>query len=338
VRAALLALLVPALAHADANVTVNLTPAGQQLWQDLGLTSAADLIQRVNDKLDAYYQLTRIPQLMRAFADTTAFADRDLGVGYAMLPGQIVFGVVAAGALDSDASFQSTNGTKKVTTGEIYNFAVMAGANLQRWGVPRLSIFANGFYEPLSFNALAGNLLSTGLHAQYRVVPGSTSGAVRFVGLDVTSGIEYATWNMGIAAPIKYAFTVNGVDTRSINLTLTSTGTLELDAHAFSFPVEVTSGLRFGDVMTIYGGGGADFTTGDSTITAGLAGDMNVTSDGTNVGNVVITALGSQAPTSVTVHALAGVQFDAGGHVQIYTQAMVTPSITALAFGLRGAL
>ena len=52
------------------------------------------------------------------------------------------------------ASFQSSNGGK-VTTGEIYNFAIMAGANLSRWDAPRWSVFANGFYEPLSFNALA---------------------------------------------------------------------------------------------------------------------------------------------------------------------------------------
>ena len=330
---ALLLLLLPAIAHADANVTVTLTPQGQQLWQDLGLSSANDLIQKVNDKIDQYYQTTRIPQLMRAFADTTAFADRDLGVGYAMRAGQIVFGAVSAGALDSDASFQSSNGGK-VTTGEIYNFAIMAGANLGRWGAERWSVFANGFYEPLSFNALQGHLLSTGVHVQYRILPGATHGAVRFIGLDATTGMEYARWNMGIGAQIQYKFTVDGVDTRSVNLTLTSTGTLDLQAHAFAFPVEITSGLRFGDFINVYGGGGLDVTTGESTLTAALDGDMTVTSDGTNVGHVTITASGTQTPTPVTVHALAGVQVDAG-YVQIYLQSMLTPSITALAFGLR---
>ena len=57
-RGVLALLLAPAVAAADANVSVTLTPAGQQLWQDLGLTSADDLIQRVNDKIDAYYQVT----------------------------------------------------------------------------------------------------------------------------------------------------------------------------------------------------------------------------------------------------------------------------------------
>jgi hypothetical protein len=332
---ALLLVFVPALAHADAQVTVTLTPQGQQLWQDLGLSSANDLIAKINDKIDDYYQTTRIPQLMRAFADTTAFADRDLGVSYAMRAGQIVVGAVSAGALDSDASFQSSNGGK-VTTGEIYNFAIMAGANLQRWGAERWSVFANGFYEPLSFNALQGHLLSTGVHAQYRILPPATQGTVRFIGLDVTGGFEYARWNMGIGAPIEYRFTVNGVDTRSVNLTLTSTGTLDLQAHAYAFPVEITSGLRFGNFFNVYAGGGLDLTTGESTLTAALDGDMTVTSDGTNVGHVNITASGTQTPTPVTVHALGGMQFD-GGFIQIYTQAVVTPSITALALGLRAA-
>jgi len=332
---ALLLLLLPTVAYADATVTVTLTPQGQQLWQDLGLSSANDLIQKVNDKIDQYYQTTRIPQLMRAFADTTAFADRDLGVSYAMRAGQIVVGAVSAGALDSDASFQSSNGGK-VTTGEVYNFAIMAGANLQRWGAERWSVFANGFYEPLSFNALQGHLLSTGVHAQYRILPPATHGAVRFIGLDVTSGLEYARWDMGIGAPIQYKFTVNGIDTRSVNLTLTSTGTLDLEAHAFAVPLEVTSGLRFGNFFNVYGGGGVDFTTGESTLTAALDGDMTVTSDGTNVGHVNITASGTQTPTPVTVHAIAGMQFD-GGFIQLYLQTMLTPSITALALGLRAA-
>jgi hypothetical protein len=326
-------LLVPAVAAADSNVNVTLTPAGQQLWQDLGLTSAADLIQKVNDKIDSYYQVTRIPQLMKAFADTTAFADRDLGVVYTMKAKSIVVGGVATGAVDSDASFTSSNGGK-VTTGEIYNFAVMAGASLERWGVKRWSVFANGFYEPLSFNALAGHLLSTGVHAQYRLIEGKWDGAVKWIGLDVTGGVEYARWNMGIAAPIKYSFTVKGIDTRSVNLTLTSTGTLDLEASGESFPLELTTGLRFADFWSVYAGGGVDVTTGNSTLTAALDGDMNVTSDGTNVGHVTITASGSESPTPVTVHAVLGTQVDAGP-VQIYLQSVLTPSITALALGLR---
>jgi hypothetical protein len=159
---------------------------------------------------------------------------------------------------------------------------------------------------------------------------------VRWIGLDVTGGVEYARWNMGIAAPIKYAFTVKGVDTRSVNLTLTSTGTLDLEAHGISVPVEVTSGLRIADFWNVYAGGGVDLTTGESTLTAMLDGDMNVTSDGTNVGHVTITATGTQTPTPVTAHAILGTQVDAG-YVQIYLQSVVTPSITALALGVRGA-
>jgi hypothetical protein len=337
VRAGLVlaAIALPGLARADAVITVTLTPEGQQLAQGLGLSSGNDLISRVNDKITQYYQTTRIPQLMRAFADTTAFADRDLGVGYAMEPGQIVVGVVAAGALDSDATFKSSK-DKSVTSGEIYNFAVMAGTSLARWDLPRWTVFANGFYEPLAFNALAGDLLSTGVHVQARLLPGYGTSGVRWIGLDATAGVEYATWSMGIAAPIKYSFTVTGTGTSSRNLTLTSTGTLALDASAVTVPLEVTSGVRFGGVLAIYAGGGLDVTEGSSTLTAGLAGDMAITSDGTNVGHVTITASGSQTPTPGTVHALAGLEIDVP-HAQIYTQAMVAPSITALALGVRAA-
>ncbi|MGE5181080.1 MAG: hypothetical protein ACM31C_03415 [Acidobacteriota bacterium] len=332
-RAATLALvLAPALAHADATVTVTLTPAGQQLAQNLGYTSDAELVQRVNDKITSYYQTTRIPQLMTAFADTTAFADRDLGVAYANDPGQIVVGAVATAAIDSDATFASSS---HAYNGEVVNFAVMAGAGLARWGLPRWSVFGNAFYASDRLNALDGHLTTTAAHVQYRILDGQRTGDVRWLGLSATAGLEYARWTLGIAAPIKYAFTVQGdAAGTSRNLTLTSTGTLSLVANTLSMPLEVTTGVRFLGHVALYAGGGLDVAVGDSTLTAGLAGDMTITSDGTDVGHVTITASGSQQPTPITVHALGGVQVDLP-HFQIYAQALAAPSITAAQVGTR---
>jgi hypothetical protein len=330
-KAALAVLLAPALARADATVTVTLTPEGQQLAQGLGYSSPNELIQRVNDKIDAYYMLLRIPQVMSAFTDTTAFADRDLGVSYATDAGQIMFGVQANGALDTDATFTTS---KHAYSGEIVNFAVMSGANLARWGAPRWSVFVNGFYEADTLDSLAGHLLSSGAHAQFRILPG-TKGDAAWIGLDATAGLEYARWTLGNAAPIKYAFTVQG-DTpgESRNLTLTSTGTLSLVAETFTVPIELTTGVRFFRHIALYAGGGVDVTLGGSTLTAGLDGEMVTTSDNIDVGHVTITASGSQSASPLAVHALGGLQFDLP-HFQIYTQGLLAPSVYGLAFGFR---
>jgi hypothetical protein len=332
IRAALALLLAPALARADATVTVTLTPEGQQLAQNLGYTSSQELIQRVNDKITSYYQTTRIPQLMGAFADTTAFADRDLGVGYAGDPGQLFVGVVATAAIDSDATFASST---HAYNGEVVNFAVVAGASLAKWDLPRWTVFANAFYASDRLNALDGHLTTVATHVQYRIVDGTPAGDVRWLGLSATTGVEYARWTLGLAAPIKYSFTIQGdAAGTSRNLTLTSTGTLSLVANTVSVPLELTTGVRFLGHVALYAGGGLDVTAGSSTLTAGLSGDMTITSDGTDVGSVVITASGSTSPTPVTVHALAGLQLDAP-HFQFYLQGLLAPSVTGLTAGTR---
>jgi hypothetical protein len=331
-KLAALVVLVPALAHADATVMVTLTPAGQQLSDGLGYSSSQELIQRVNDKITEYYQTTRIPQLMTAFADTTAFADRDLGVDYAIEAGQIVVGAVATAAVDSDATFASSS---HAYNGEVVNFAVMAGASLARWDLPRWSVFVNGFYAADRLNSLEGHLVTAGAHAQYRILDGTKPGAVRWIGLSATSGLEYARWSLGIAAPIKYSFTVQGdAAGTSRNLTLTSTGTLSLVANTVTVPLELTTGVRFFHVLALYAGAGLDLTAGSSTMTAGLSGDMTISADGTDVGTVVITASGSQSPTAATVHALGGIQLDVP-HFQFYVQGLVAPSVTGLTVGTR---
>ena len=331
-RLALIVLLAPALARADATVTVTLTPAGEQLAQGLGYSSSQELIQRVNDKITEYYQTTRIPQLMTAFADTTAFADRDLGVNYAAEPGQWFVGALATSAIDSDATFASSS---HAYNGEIVNFAVIGGASLARWGAPRWTVFANAFYAQDRLNALEGHLTTAAAHVQYRVLDGTHGGDVTWLGWSATSGVEYARWTLGIAAPIKYSFTVQGdAAGTSRNLTLTSTGTLSLVANTVTVPVEVTTGVRFFGVMALYVGGGVDVTGGGSTLTAGLDGDMTITSDGTDVGHVTITASGSTSPTGLTAHALGGVQLDTS-HFQLYVQGLVAPSVTALTLGTR---
>jgi hypothetical protein len=318
-------------AHAQtATVDVTLTPQGQQLAADLG-GSSSTLIQKVTSKIDAYYQTAQIPAVMQAFVNTTAFADRDLGVDYAPEPGEIVVGAVATGAIASNATF-STGG--HATSGEIINGAVMTGANLGRWGMPRWSVFVNGFYIEHSLDALEGELTSAGAHVEYEILtPRGTSGA-RWLGLFATTGVEYCQWNLFADAPIVTKFTVDGTGTSSINLTLTSTGTLQLIANTVTVPLEITTGVRFLRVLALYAGGGLDLTGGGSTLTAGLKGTMTETSNGTNMGSVMISASGSSSPSAAAVHALGGIQLNVP-HFQMYIQSVISPDVTALDVGVR---
>jgi hypothetical protein len=318
-------------AFAQATVNVMLTPAGQQLAQDFG-DSAATLIQKVEAEVNAVYQTQRIGPLLDAFLTTTQFANKSLGVDYQTQPGIIEIGAVADGALSTDEAFNTSG---RLTTGAIVNIAGMAGVNLGRWGLPRLSVFANGFYETGSLKSLDGHLLTLGAHAQYKVLLPSKPGTVRWTGVDVTSGLEYARWTLGNSAPIVTHFTLDGTTPgESLNMTLTSAGALALRASTFTIPVEVTTGVRFWNTLALFAGGGVDLTFGSSTITASLDGNMTKTDDGTLEGTVDIAASGSQSPSVFTAHLLAGLQLDVP-HFHFFVEGLLAPGVYGAETGIR---
>src|SRR5262249_40400723 len=149
----------------------------------LGL-SVPELVQAAKDRINELYRLQRLDQLLRAFANTAAFAQRGLGADYDGDAGDLVIGGAIAG-VHGDVAIGTTN---ELLGGSIINFSVMTGANLARWQHPRWTLFANGFYEGLTLHGLDGHLLTLGAHVQYRLVPAHAS----WTGMAATSGVEYA--------------------------------------------------------------------------------------------------------------------------------------------------
>ena len=318
-------LLAPALAHADSSVTVTLNAQGQQLAQQFG-QSEQQMIDKVKAGIDSIYQTAHIQGLLRAFANTAAFADRTLGVAYLVDRDDILVGVSALGALSSDAAL----GTGTFVGGAIVNLGVTAGVNLGRWDHPAWTVFANGFYESQTVHGLDGHLTSTGLHVQRKVVPAGE----RWTGVDVTSGLEYARWTVGEAMPIHTHFTVTGAtSSQKKTIDYLAQGTLDVRADTYTIPVEVTTGVLVG-ALGLYGGGGLDLTLGSSDINAVLDGGLTVNADMEPIGTAHITASGHDGPSPVSAHALAGIELHTR-HVRFYVQGAIAPSQEAVTLGLR---
>jgi hypothetical protein len=308
----------------DSTVTVMLNAQGQQLAQQFG-QSEQEMIAKVEAGIDSIYQVAHIQALLRAFANTAAFSDRSAGVAYLVDRDDILLGAMATGALSSDAAL----GSGTFVGGAIVNLGATLGVNLGRWEHPAWTVFANGFYESQTIHGLAGHLFTTGVHVQRRVVPGRG----HWTGVSATTGLEYARWTVGEAAPIHTHFTLSGDGGQKKTIDYLAAGTLDVRADTYTVPLEVTTGVLLGP-LGFYGGGGVDLTAGSSDIDAVLQGDLTINKEMMPIGTATITASGSDGPSAVSAHALAGVEVHTR-HVRFYVQGAIAPAQEAVSIGLR---
>ena len=333
-RVVLVALLAHATtARADSSVTVTLNAQGESLASELGL-SVADLIATAQARIDELYKVSRIGDLLHAFANTAATAQRGLGVDYDPDSGDLLIGA-SVGGVHGDVAIGTTN---SLLGGSIVNVAAMTGVNLGRWSHPRWTVFANGFYESTTIHGLDGSLFTLGAHVQYHLLPATRPAAVRWIGVQATTGLEYAKWTMGTATggSIESHFTATGPNSHH-TIHMSSTGTLDVNTTTLSVPLELTTGVRLVDVLVLYAGGGLDLTGGSSTVVAQLQSMLTINNDNIPIGTAVITGSGSSSPSAVTVHGLVGLEIHTR-RVRVVIQSAVAPGELAVNLGVRIAL
>ncbi len=323
-------LAAPSLAHADAKVTITLTPAGQAYAAQNG--GEAKLTAEIQKEVDDEYQTANIPGFLRAFTDATAFSQRGLGVDYASAPQSYMFGIAGNVAAASDSVLSKSD---RPTAGAAVNFAAMIGVNLAEWGLHRWTLFASGFYQNGSTGAstdtLDGSITSAGAHAQYRLIePESTGGTatvVRWLGLDITSGLEYTRWKLS-GRNFSRSFALDGNQA-----TLAATGSFDLGTNAVTVPIEVTTGLRLALIASVFIGVGIDLTAGKTNLTGKLSGDVTNTQG--KIATVAIDATGDRTGSPAAARLLAGVQLNLW-KLKVFVQGNVSATPAAsVAFGLR---
>jgi len=328
-------MLVPSVAFADAmgQVTVALSPQGMAAATALGETPQ-QLSDQIQSQVNAEYQANNVSQFLRQFTDATGFSNRGLGVDYVSAPHSFMIGFAGAASV---ASSDVLTGTQHPTGGLAANFGVMIGTNLKGWDLPRWTLFANGWYESGSTDKLTGHLSSGGAHLQYRLVQpeqdGGSAIVLRWIGIDVTSGIEYTRWTLGVNDSITNNFTI-GSGQQAQTVSLASTGKFDLTSQTLTVPIEITTGFRIIELVSVYFGGGVDLTVGKTTVDGDLNGTMT-TSDGTNLGTVHITESGSNTGSPAALRGLAGVQLNLW-KLKIFVQGNVSQIPAAsVSFGLR---
>ena len=324
------------IARADepvANAVVTLTPDGQAFATRAGVTPQ-QLQDQITSRVEDAYQTNNVAGFLRSFTNATSFSNRGLGVDYASASDDFMIGFAGNVAVSSP---DVINQSDHPTGGGAANFGIMIGGNLKGMGLPRVSLFANGFYESAATDKLAGDLTSAGAHVQYRLVQPESDGgaavALRWIGIDLTTGLEYTRWTLGVKDTIKDSYVV-GAGSMQQTLSMSSTGTFDLTSNALTIPLEATTGFRILELLSVYVGGGIDFTAGKTSIDANLDGAVKAT-DVTDVGNVKITASGSNTGSPAAFRALAGVQVNLW-RLKVFAQGNLSQNSTAsVSFGLR---
>ncbi len=327
-------LLIPAVAHAQATVTVNLNAEGEQYATALGITPQ-DLADQVREDVDRAYQASNLKSFLRSFTDATAFSARGIGVDYGSVPTGFMAGIAAnVAAAGDDDVFEDG----RPTAGLAANVAVMLGLNLKNWDLPKWSFYVNGFYRKGSTDQLTGGITSAGAHVQYRIIEAANtdgaSKAVRWLGLTLTSGIEFTRWNLETKP--------DGVETdvdiigsgANADLVVSSTGRFDLTSTATTVPIEVTTGFRLAVLASVYFGVGTDLSVGESTVDAGLSGTIT-TNDNRDLGTVAVNGSGDGSASPAALRALVGAQLNLTA-LKIFAQANLSAVPAAsIAFGLR---
>jgi len=322
-------------AHAESSVKVSLNEDGQLLADRLGI-SVPVLVERARAKIEELFKVARLDDLLPAFADAGSFSQRTTGVDYDIDPGDLVVGVAAAG-IHADMAIGTTSSW---LGGSIINMTAMAGLNLDRWNRPRWTVFANGFYQGTTIRGLVGHLLTLGSHVQYRAVERTGPGRLRWTGISLTTGIEYARWTISESAeaPIDTHFTAEGTEEGVVDrytIHMSSTGRLDVLSHTLTVPIEATTGVRLFERLGLYGGGGLDLTEGSSTIIARLQSELSYTSERIAVGNAQIVGSGDSEPSTVTVHGLVGLAVHLR-RVRLFCQGVTSPGMSGVNLGARG--
>lgn len=315
-------------AHADSNVEVTLNQLGNDVATQIG-TSSAQLAADARGKIDALFELSGLPQLLRSFADTGSFAARGLGVSYQPDPGDRIFGVVVGGAIASNVELSS----ERPLSATVLDYAVFGGLNLAHWNHPRWTVFANGSYAASTIRALAGNLITLGAHVQYQLVPFTRPSAARWTGVAVTTGLEYARWSVGLASTYETHVVIMGSADRA-SIHLSNAGTLEVLAQTTTVPLEVSTGVRLAEIVGLYVGAGAAATTGSSTIEAALDTTMSVNESRMTIGTAHVTASETSSPSTWTAHAFGGLELRAR-YVHVFAQGAIAPDVQGVAIGMR---
>jgi hypothetical protein len=336
---------------AEVTVKIQESPAAAQFAQQAGL-DVPMLEAELRRELENLFQTYRVADYLRAFGDAQAFASRGMGVDYVSNFQAAMIGVAGNLSLNVERGYlpQETR-TRPPAGGVSTNATIMAGLNLDFFGLGPVTLFGNYFSRSGNLEEFAADLSNWGVHAQLKLwAPESENllyALFRWGGVDLTTGLEHARLKLTLARdwvrdiPVGQAAGSAPMGASSAVVGVASTGRFAIDMRTFSVPIEVTTNFRVLYLLSLYAGFGFDWQLGGgSNLALDLDGTMVGRSGQTmpvDLGTATVDASESVDPSPGRLRWLLGLQVNVLV-VKVFAQlnlATQDPVIASVALGAR---
>lgn len=268
-------------------------------------------------------------------ANSSVMSQKGLAVDYSSSMDFMVFGASLGAGADLGDTSTTDLLSGDVEADQIGGFAagatLMLGVNGGMFSkdLERFNFYLNYLSFDWSKDDINGDAQSIGFHVQGKVIKGGSIGfgAVGWSGLDIISGVEFASSKINLAQDINESVSYSGFTGSFVGRASIST-----DVKTTSIPIEVASSLNLFNV-SLYGGLGTDISFGSAEGNVSLTGDVNVTG-GTGEGNLSIGS--KKSPDSFLFRGFAGAQINITA-IQLYTHLnkSLSNDTVGVGFGLR---
>lgn len=240
---------------------------------------------------------------MKAIANSAVMASSGVGVDYQSPFSLFIVGVQGGLGIDKgDHSISKVIKDPAKAQGASADVAIMAGLNFKALPLGKIGFFDfNRFKGYLHFfkmgvdrkfdgNTLDVDVASFGFHGQYKMIEPIRLGAglLYWHGLDVTTGYSYTSIDGGMSIPVTKSQQENIPTLGTSTVTFTGTANANAEVSVSKIPIEVSSGVRLGYILSLYGGLGADLAFGKAEGRGSLS-ETEISVDG-GVGSVEATA------------------------------------------------
>ena len=207
--------------------------------------------------------------------------------------------------------------------------------NLPMWGEfdpNKVKVFLNFFTYDKNDAEVTAELTNFGVHFRYKfydpvaVLPGKL---VHWTGVDISTGFEYSKLNLAYTTSKSTTYTEG-----AFNATITGNLLVGAEVTTMSIPVEVSTGVQLGYVLSLYTGLGADLNFGSAEAKANVNAPITASNGASLTGAL---DLGQEAsPTTITPRGFFGFQINVP-FVKLYVQLdkMLAESAYGLGTGVR---